>query len=355
MRVHRFRGRPPWWPANEPWPPRRQFGHRRRIGCVFTLVLLLGAMGATTIVSTALRRAGVGMPTGRGLVVVSAISVAVTFALLLGALRRFGLPMASIVEAADRVANGDLTTRVAEHGPPSIRSVARAFNSMTARLQSEEERRRRFMADVAHELRTPLTVLQGRIEGLLDGIYPRTDQQLGEVLADARFVARLVQDLQTLASAESGTLTLQKEPTDIAALAQDVINSFASEANAGGVTLGADVPGSLPAADVDPVRIRQVLANLISNALRHTPRGGRVDVSATMRGGQLAIAVADTGSGIPADELPRIFDRFFKGSASRGSGLGLTIARNLVAAHGGDVTAASTAGRGTTITVTLSA
>jgi len=356
MRPRRLRQRPPWWPANEPWPPHRRFGggYRRRFGCLFAVVLVFSAIGAMTTLSIVFGHSGGAAATLPVLMAVAGATLIVLYTIFLGAMRRFGFPLADIVEAADHVANGDLSTRLVEHGPPSLRSVARAFNSMTARLQTQEEQRRRFMADIAHELRTPLTVLQGRIEGLLDGIYPRDDQHLGDVLADAPLVARLIEDLQTLATAESGTLTLQKEPTDLAVLVQDVANAFSSEASAGGVVLHAEVPGNLPTADVDPLRIRQVLANLVSNALRHTPPGGRVVLSTEARGSRIALVVTDTGSGIPSDELPRIFERFFKGSTSRGSGLGLTIARNLVAAHGGEIAAESAPGRGTTMTVTLS-
>ena len=133
-------------------------------------------------------------------------------------MRRVGWPLGDIVAGADRVAGGDYTVRVSEAGPPSLRSVARAFNSMTARLQSQDEQRRHLMADVAHELRTPLTIVQGRLEGLLDGVYPRDDVRLSELLDDTRVLARLVEDLGTLANAESGALGLRKEPTDLAIL-----------------------------------------------------------------------------------------------------------------------------------------
>ena len=166
-------------------------------------------------------------------------------------------------------------------------------------------------------------------------------------------LSRLVEDLRTLAHTESGTLALQKESTDLAVLINDTTGSFAGEAAERHVQLEVNAPASLSLVDLDPVRIREVLTNLVSNALRHTPASGRVSVTASAQASTVAIAVSDTGSGISADDLPRIFDRFYKGHGSRGSGLGLTIARNLVAAHGGEIHADSVEGKGTTITFAL--
>ena len=209
------------------------------------------------------------------------------------------------------------------------------------------------MADIAHELRTPLSVIQGRLEGLLDGVYPRDDASLSDVLDETRVLARLVDDLRTLANAESGALTLCKEPTDMMILIQEVVTSLSDEAQAGGVSIRFEAPTDLPLLLVDPLRIREVLANVLSNALQHTPAGGAVAITARVADPRLEVAVTDTGSGIAAEDLPRIFDRFYKGARSRGSGLGLTIARNLVSAHGGEMGAESRPGRGTSITFGL--
>jgi two-component system OmpR family sensor kinase/two-component system sensor histidine kinase BaeS len=266
---------------------------------------------------------------------------------------RFGFPLGDMVTAADRVAAGDYTTRAPEYGPRWMRTLARAFNSMTSKLEVQDRQRRDLMADIAHELRTPLAVLQGRLEGMLDGVYPRDEGQLAALLQDTRTLARLVDDLRTLAHTESGTLTLQKESTDVAILVNDTAASFAGEAAERRIRLDVDAAPNLPLVDIDPVRIREVLTNLVSNALRHTPGGGRVAVTVATQPNAMVFSVTDTGQGIPADDLPRIFDRFYKGHGSRGSGLGLTIARNLVAAHGGEIHAESVAGQGTAITVTL--
>jgi signal transduction histidine kinase len=207
------------------------------------------------------------------------------------------------------------------------------------------------MADIAHELRTPLSVIQGRLEGLLDGVYPRDDARLAQVLDETRLMARLVEDLRTLAHAENGALGLRKEPTDLAMLIRDAVASVAPAADSR--QLSVDLPQELPVLDLDPLRIRQVLLNLLSNALHHTPAGGAVAVGARASSEQIVVTVADAGPGLPAEEVARIFERFYKGAASGGSGLGLTIARNLVLAHGGTIRAESRAGAGTVITFTL--
>ncbi len=323
---------------------RRRF--MRRAGCFLALILFLSAVGATTLISLAAGR-------GSSTVVIAAVIAFTIIAIFFGAMRRFGYPFADIVAAAERVGDGDYSAQLAEHGMPSLRSVARAFNSMTARLRANEQQRRHLMADIAHELRTPLTIIQGRLEALIDGVYPRDDARLQELLDETRVVARLVEDLRTLANADSGALALQKEPSDLVLLIHDAANSLASEAVGRGVALRIDESGELPLLLIDPLRIREVLINLLANAIHHTPAGGSVRVGAGQRNDSVIVRVTDTGSGIAADELSKIFDRFYKGSSSKGSGLGLTIARNLVEAHGGEIHAESEIGRGTTITVSL--
>ena len=360
-----FRARrpPPWWPASEPWPPahrghgwgRRRSHFVRRVGCLFAILLFFSVVGAASLLSLVLAGSGAIGGTARFslLGLVAALAVVILLAAFIGAMRRIGFPLGDIVEAADRVANGDLSTRVVERGPPPLRSVARAFNSMAGRLEAQNQLRRQLMADIAHELRTPLTVIQGRVEGLLDGVYPRDDERLSEILEDTRLLSRLIEDLRTLANAEGGTLALQKEPTDLVVLMQDAVHSFSTEADRAHVTMRVEGPANLPLIDVDPLRIREVLTNLLSNALGHSRAGGTVSVAAEALGDHISIKVRDTGLGISPEDLPRIFDRFYKGPTSRGSGLGLTIARDLVAAHDGDIKAESRLGEGTTMTFTL--
>jgi signal transduction histidine kinase len=353
-RYHRRRP-PPWWPAGESWPPvnRAQVWRHgrarfvRRVVFLLAALLFLSAIGTATLMSKLF--GGYGPERAPQIVPIAALGGLFLVALL--AMRRIALPLGDIVEAANRVADGDYSTRITEYGPPSLRAVGGAFNTMAARLESQERQRRHLMADIAHELRTPLSVIQGRLEGILDGVYPQDAATLNKVIEETRLLARLVEDLRTLANAESGTLTLQKEPTDMAILIQDVVSSFSGKNRNASVRV--DAPGDLPLIIVDPLRIGEVLANLLSNALRHTPPGGFVSVSAHVSDGRMVVMVADTGAGIAPDDLSKIFDRFYKGRASPGSGLGLTIARNLVIAHGGTVTAKSKPGEGTTITLTL--
>jgi signal transduction histidine kinase len=206
------------------------------------------------------------------------------------------------------------------------------------------------LADIAHELRTPLSIIQGYAEGVLDGVYAADQEHLGPIVEETQVMARLLEDLRTLSTAEAGTLSLQRETVSALDLIEDSIAAFRPQAEAGGIEVVAQVEGVLPALEVDPVRIRSVLANLLANSLRYTPSGGRVTVSAeAMAGSRVQFSVSDTGTGIPAEELPYVFTRFRKSSDSRGSGLGLAIAKSLVEAHGGSIEAESDPGRGTTV------
>jgi two-component system OmpR family sensor kinase/two-component system sensor histidine kinase BaeS len=278
--------------------------------------------------------------------------VFIVFGLLMvgRAFRGFALPIGDLVAASSRVANGDYSARVPERGPREVRLLARAFNSMAARLQASDQARRAMLADVTHELRTPLTVIQGNLEGLLDGVYPRDDAHLQPILEETRVLSRLIDDLRTLALAESGALQLQKEPTDLALLIGETVASFRAQATASGVALNTEIAPNVPMLNLDPARIRQVLENLITNALRYTPSGGRISVQLAVNSEQsTVVTVSDTGKGIAPEELPHIFDRFYKSRDSRGTGLGLAIAKNLIAAHGGEISAQSELGKGTTI------
>jgi len=321
---------------------------------VLVAMFVLSAVGAVTLVSSALRFLATGAgapPTG---VLLTALVLLAAVALAFGAaMRRVGLPLGDVVGAADRVARGDYAARIAERGPRFLRVVARAFNGMAEQLQEQDRHRRELLADIAHELRTPLAVVQGRLEGLLDGVYPRDEGHLGEVLEETRVLARLVEDLGTLAESERGVMALQREPTDLAVLIHDAVRALADEAAARQVSLRVEDMAEFPLLDVDPLRIRQVLTNLVSNAIRHSNGGAAVSVSAERRAAAIVIRVSDTGPGIGPDELPRIFDRFQKGARSQGSGLGLAIARNLVVAHGGEMAADSAPGQGTTVSFTI--
>jgi two-component system sensor histidine kinase BaeS len=320
---------------------------------VVVLLLLLGALTLLVVAATA----AIGDASGGERVLAVAV---VLLALVLGvwlvgrSVRRTVGPIGDVMEAADRVADGDYAARVEARGPGEVRRLGHAFNEMAARLQANEDQRRRLLADVTHELRTPLSVVRGNLEGLADGVYEPDAERLGAVLEQTRVMARLLDDLQTLSTAEAGALRLEREPTDLAALAADVVAAFAPRAAAAGVELVSEADG-VPIVEVDGVRIRQVLENLVTNALRHTPAGGRVAIRLARVEDGVEIAVADTGPGIPAEQLETVFDRYARSADSGGSGLGLAIARSLVEAHRGSIRAESPPGGGATIRLRLPA
>jgi len=363
--VRSRREKPPWWPETEPWPPRHELHDRpgrrrffRRLAAFAFIVMAFGIYGAVTLgwqIITRLRPETSVAPLAFAAIFILAMFALGLVGLSFARLRGATTSLRGVMDAADRVAAGDYRTRVAEGGPYSpIRNLARSFNTMTERLEQHDRQRRDLMADVAHELRTPLTVIQGKLEGLVDGVYPRDDAHLQSLVEETHVLSRLIEDLRTLAQSEAGALKLQKEAVEPGDLVRDAVHAFAGEAEAKHVTLNVDVARDLAPIEVDAVRIREVMTNLLSNALRHTPAGGSVTVRvAAAASGGLSVSVIDTGPGMTADEIARAFDRFYKGTGSRGSGLGLTIAKGLVTAHGGEIRATSEPGRGTTITFTL--
>ena len=356
------RSRPPWWPEGEPFPPtgptawrgmRRRF--LRRVGLF--VAVFFGLVFAANAIAVALLSGRFGPGPRRGFgapVAILGLALFVAFVAIGRAVRRMARPMGDLMEAADRVAAGDYAVRVDERGPGEMRRLARAFNAMTGRLEANEKQRRDLLADIAHELRTPLSVIQGNAEGILDGLYPPDAAHLEPVVEEIRVMSRLLDDLQTLSTAEAGALRLHREPADPADLAREAVAAFRSTAEAAGVSVELRVAAGLSELDVDPVRIGQVISNLLRNALQHTPRGGSVVVAADeAEGGAVAFSVEDTGTGIAPDALPRVFDRFVKAADSGGAGLGLAIARSLVEAHGGEISASSRPGAGTTMRFVL--
>lgn len=270
--------------------------------------------------------------------------------------RGTAVPVSELVEAAGRVEAGEVGTQVAERGPSEVRSLARAFNAMSSRLEETDASRRRLLADVSHELRTPLTVMQGTLEGILDGVYPADAEHLTPILEETRVLARLIDDLRTLSLSEAGVLRLHREPTDLGALVADVAAGQRAAADEAGVELTVTSPPALGTLEMDPARVRQVVGNLVANAVRFTPRGGRVSVEAGRQSdGGAWVEVRDTGVGIPAESVEHVFERFHRSPGSPGSGLGLSIARNLVEAHGGRITLESEVGGGTEVRFTLPA
>ena len=274
--------------------------------------------------------------------------------------RSVGSPLANIMIAADAVAEEDLSVRVPEYGPGDFGRLASTFNRMAGSLEIAEQQRRNLTADVAHELRNPLHILQGNLEGLQDGIYEPTPEQIEAMLEETRLLTRLVDDLQTLSLAEAGQLPLHISQVRIEELLADVATSFSGQAARAEVHLSMNV--DLPAGfsiEADADRLDQVLSNLVANALRHTPAGGTIQLSAGQAPESVHLAVIDNGEGIPPEDLPFVFDRFWRGDRSRtrtgkaGSGLGLAISRQLVRAHGGTIMVASQPAVGTTFTIEL--
>jgi two-component system sensor histidine kinase BaeS len=385
--------RPPWWPDGEPWPPERWGppwwgggpgmrmrrgtwrgpwhgpgrGLARRFGCLIVMLsVLVVSVGILVLwlLSTLLGLGGgegefATLARGAGLVVLVVGVVAIAGAIRL--VRSIAPPLGDLVDAAGRVEAGDYAVRVPEvrRGPGELRGLGRAFNTMTARLEADEAQRRRLLADVSHELRTPLAIVKGNLEGLIDGVYPADEAHLGPILEETRVIERLIEDLRTLSLAEAGTLALHPESTDIGILIADVIDGFRPRAGEQSVDLRLESDDDLPLVDLDPIRIREVVSNLVDNALRYAGRGGQVSVATReapaggSAGGRLEIVVSDDGPGIAPELLPTVFDRFAKTAESRGSGLGLAIARAIVEAHGGTISAVSTLGTGTTIRVSL--
>jgi two-component system OmpR family sensor kinase/two-component system sensor histidine kinase BaeS len=281
--------------------------------------------------------------------------------------RQIIAPMGTLRLAAHAITRGDLAQRVSISSQDEIGEVAAAFNQMAAALERNERLRRDMMADVAHELRTPLTVIQGQVEALLDGVFPLTPDQLMPIHDETLLLARLVADLRELALAEAGQLAVERQPVDVGELAERVAAAVEPAAADKGVTLTTIVAPNLPTVSADADRLRQVLHNLLANALRYTPAGGQITISVGSVPGEpgnppsapaVLISVADTGPGIPAEDLPYVFDRFYRVDKSRsraggGSGLGLAIARSIVEAHGGRIWAENQPGQGTRIAFTI--
>ncbi|RIK38653.1 MAG: sensor histidine kinase [Chloroflexi bacterium] len=283
--------------------------------------------------------------------------VGITLSIL--ASRNLTAPLSRLAAAAHDIGARNFSRRVELAGTDEVREVAQAFNEMADRLEQAEMLRRNLVADVAHELRTPLSVLQGNLRALLDDVYSLDKAEISRLYTQTRLLSRLVNDLHDLAQAEAGQLSLSYQTIDLAQLVSETVESHQPVAEASGITLQADIGPDLPGLPADEGRITQVLHNLIANALRHTPAGGAVTVRAAAAGGEVLLAVQDSGDGIAPEHLPYVFDRFYRTDRSRardtgGVGLGLAIARAIVLAHGGTIEAASGGmGQGSTFTVRL--
>jgi two-component system sensor histidine kinase BaeS len=328
---------------------RRPRRFRQGFGCIFAVVFFVVVASIVTAVGSVLSHLG-PVP-----VVIAALGVVIIVAALARGLLGAARDLDRMLAATRRVEEGDYGVRLGQTRSDllPIQELAHGFDTMTARLEADEEQRRTLLADVSHELRTPLAVITGNLEAILDGVYPPDPAHLTPILDETRVMERLIDDLRTIALSEAGTLALHPEPTDPDILIGEVLHAFTPGAATAGVTLTTEPTGDLPILDIDPVRIREVLSNLVANALRHTPSGGTIAIGGSATATEVRLTVRDTGPGIDPELLPHVFDRFVKGTGSRGSGLGLAIARGLVEAHGGSIAVDSTVGAGTTFRVAL--
>ncbi len=292
-------------------------------------------------------------------VLLSAIAVG-GVALVLGSILFFQItaPVRRLTQAAEAIAAGDMEQRVTVRTGDEIGRLAQAFNTMTDSLDRAETLRRQMVADIAHELRTPLSLVQGNLEAILDGLYELNLENVASVHEETLVLTRLVNDLRDLALAEAGQLRLQRETVDLSDLVERAVEGFRAQAVEQEVTLVTELSPDLPLISGDEQRLGQVLLNLLSNALRHTPPGGRIVISVRPEPAGLFVSVADTGRGIPPEDLPHVFERFYRADKSRarnsgGSGLGLAIARQIVEAHGGRIWVESWVGVGSTFFVAL--
>ena len=326
------------------------------VGCaVIVFVLVVGSIAAfVTWIAASLfgflaPSAGPSTATGLAIAVVLLLALGVS----IRAFSSYVRPLAALADASQRLADGEPDVRVWVRGPRPVRDLAVSFNAMAERLDRSRTTRQAMLADVTHELRTPLTVIGGGLEAMLDGIHPMNEDHIAPLLAETAVMDRLLEDLRTLSLAEAGALPLHREPADLVGVASDAVGAQRALAAAKGVRLGLDGDAALETS-VDPVRFREIVTNLLTNAIRHTPKGGSVQVTVRAVRGEAILEVRDTGEGITAADLPHVFDRFQRRSDSGGSGLGLTIVRDLAAAHGGSVEAESPGeGRGAMFRVRL--
>ena len=323
------------------------------------VLLLVGGIGALAFLITRLfgghdHTAAVVWIAGLGLVFgLPALGVV----LAVRVFGRIAAPLAEVMAAADSVAAGDLSVRVRERRRGAFDRLAGSFNRMVEELERTDQLRKNLTADVAHELRTPLQVIQGNLEGIVDGVYEPTSEHINSTLEETHLLARLVDDLGTLSLVESGQLPLVLESLDVDDLLSEVAAAFASNAEAAGVTITVSRSPEPLTVRADAMRMQQVLGNLVANAIRHTPPQGDIRLSAAPAEDGARIELADTGAGIDPEDLPFIFERFWKrdtvGKPGGGSGLGLAIAHRFVEAHGGRIEVSSEPGAGTTFTIWL--
>lgn len=286
------------------------------------------------------------------------LAVVVALALTFFLSRRVLAPIGALTVTAKRLGQGDFSQRVKTEAKGEVGELARTFNSMADDLERAEKLRRNLVADTAHELRTPLSNIRGYIEAIRDGVVEPDTNTIKSLYEEVMLLTRLIDDLQELALAEAGELKLVRQAEDITNVINQTVAAMQAPAATKGVSLLTALREELPLCDIDSHRISQVLHNLIANAIAHTPAGGVITVAAQLQDKWVKVSVTDTGEGIPAEELPNIFERFYRVDKSRaratgGHGLGLTISRRLVEAHGGKIEVQSEVGKGSTFTFTV--
>jgi len=267
-------------------------------------------------------------------------------------------PVRGLTAAAGRLGAGDLSQRVPESGNDDIGELSRTFNAMATDLELAVHQRRRMTEDVAHELRTPLTNIQGYLEAIKDGVVQPDDETIETLHSQTIHLANLIEDLRILAVADAGALALNLSHGSPTNVIRDCVSNFAQRANDRNIELSVSTTGTDQELDFDETRLRQIVMNLVENALTYTPNNGRITVDLHGTSDALEMSVIDSGEGIPEEDLPRVFDQFYRADPSRnratgGAGLGLTIVKRLVEAHRGTITASSTPGSGATFTVIL--
>jgi two-component system sensor histidine kinase BaeS len=339
---------PPW--AQGPWGPRGPGRRFRRGGLVALAILVLVVAGLASLVGAIAS----GNAPSPGVTIAVATAVVAGIVVVARWFWRTARSIGAVMDAADRVAGGAYETRVGDVPSRQLQRLASAFDEMTARLETNEARRRELLADVAHELRTPLQAIRGQVEGMVDGLYPADAEHLRPVLERTDTMARLLDDLRTVSTAEAGVLQLHRETLDPVVAAERAVEAARAAADRGSVTLSANADADAPRAiDADPVRVDEVLSNLLANAVQHTPAGGRVSVTVAPAAGGVRFAIDDTGPGIAEEDLPHVFERFVTSAEAGGTGLGLAISRRLVEAHGGTIEASRSPGGGTRIRFNL--
>ncbi len=283
---------------------------------------------------------GILLPAG-GISFILALFLVVVAVLLV---RRFVNPLANVIYAAREVANGKLGTRISSEGPQDLRSLSNSFNEMASSLERNDRERREMFADIAHELRTPLSVIRGRLEGIVDGIYSADGSQVALALEQTYLLERLVDDLRLLTLAETRHLHFEKKSIDLAQLAQHTVDLFSAEAQEKNILLAIEMGNGSYKVELDPQRMEQVIGNLIGNSLRYIPEGSKVWLTLEETSDAVHLSVNDNGPGVPNEDLPFLFDRFWRKDKSRartsgGTGLGLAITKQLVEALGGTIEA----------------